>query len=177
MNTLLFLALSSGGEAFFVGVMTCLLFMGVSFLYNYLKPKAKNAANNVLLQVNPNNIDGLIKKGYNEISNKSYIAAIDSFQKAINLSKENNDAIAGIAIAYHFNKDYINSKKHIEEFQNLSTTDSFDNSMTSIITYLYGHLCYMDGKIEQAQTCKDNAKIMASIFPSATQIINELNLY
>jgi len=174
MNTLVIL--SGGGEALFVGFVIGLLSLLVSFIYKTLKPKVQQATTNILLNVNPNDVNSLIKKGYSEVSKKSYILAISYFQKALNLTPNNVDALAGIAFAYHLSKDYVNSKISIEAYQNSINSDSIDNSMTGIMTYLYGHHHYMEGNLEEAKTCKENSKVMASI-SNSLDIINSLNLY
>ena len=170
------LAYSNGGEALFVGLMTGLLVLLVSFIYNALKPKVQEAVTKITVNVDPNNVNGLIKNGYNELSKKNFPSAIESFQRAVNLSPNNCDALSGIAFAYHLNKDYINSKIAIETYQENASIDDAGNSMAALMTYLYGHHCFMEGNLEQAQTCKDNSKIMASL-SDAFHIINELNLY
>lgn len=175
----LFVLLSGGGEALFVGLAIGLLTLLVSFIYNSLKPKVQQVTTNIMVNVNPNDVKNLIKKGYFEIEKKEYTLAINYFQKAINIDSNNLDAISGVAFAYHMIKDYTNSKKYIEDFQNKATIDSIDYPLTAIITYLYGHICYMEGNIDQAVTCKENAIIMAKakLSDDTTIIINKLNLY
>lgn len=168
--------LSSGGEAGFVGLVIGLLCLLISFLYNTLKPKVQEATTNIKVSINPNDVDSLIKRAYSEISKKEYLLAINYFQRAIDLSSDNLDALAGIAFSYHLVKDYTNSKNAIEKYQNHATINTIDNSMAGIMTYLYGHHLFMEGNIEEAQTCKNNGKVMASI-SNSLDIINNLNLY
>jgi len=174
MNTLIIL--SGGGEALFVGFVIGLLTLLVSFIYKTLKPKVEQVTTNIMVNINPNDVNSLIKKGYSEVSKKNYTSAIDYFKKVIDITPNNLDALAGIAFAYHLNKDYVNSKASIEAYQNNMNVNTLDNSMAGVITYLYGHHHYMEGNLDEAKTCKDNGKIMASI-SNSLDIINNLNLY
>ena len=169
--------LSSGGEPLFVGLMIGLLTLLVTFIYNSLKPKVQDVATNIKVNINPNDVNSLIKKGYSEVSRKNYTSAIDYFRKALSLSPTNWDAYAGIAFAYHSIKDYPNSKTAIEAYQENVNIDTLDNSMAALMTYLYGHHYFMEGNFEQAKICKDNAKGMAIVSNVTMDIINDLNLY
>lgn len=168
--------LSSGGEAGFVGLVIGLLCLLVSFLYNVLKPKVQEATANIKVGINPNDVNSLIKKGYSAISKKEYSQAINCFERAIKNSPNNLDALAGIALTYHLEKDYIQSKTTIKEYQRLVSADSIDNPMTGIMTYLYGHHLFMEGNIEEAKVCKENAKIITSL-SNTYDIMMNLNLY
>jgi cytochrome c-type biogenesis protein CcmH/NrfG len=175
--TVLLSRYSSGGEAFFVGAVTALAFMLIAAIWHALKPVARKTATNIAVTVNPNNVNSLIKKGYFEMEKQHYRSAIDCFQKAINLAPDNNDVLAGITFAFHLQKDYVNSKIYIKKYRNNLHANTADNTTITIMTYLYGHHCFMEGNLEQAQRCKENAKTFAMVSDDAAEIINNLNLY
>jgi tetratricopeptide (TPR) repeat protein len=180
MNNLsIILSANDGGMKFITGGLSALFVWGIIALFNYLKSKVQSVATDISLKTDSNNVRTLIKKGSFEMSKNRYDSAIDYLHRAIELSSDNGEALALIAMAYHIKKDYINSKKHIELWE--ATKCDKDYSSIAIMTYLNGHHYYMEGKAEQAQNCKmsamDIANQLSIISDDAKEIINKLNLY
>ncbi|WP_332456281.1 tetratricopeptide repeat protein [Petrimonas sp.] len=173
-----YLVLSSGGgESFVVGALIAILAAIFIWLKNKSKPVRNMIATEIKLQVNPNDIGSIVKKGYAEIRANKLSSAMELFQKAVNLSHNNLDALAGIAYAYHLSKDYHNSKTAIEEYLKNIDPNNFDYSTGALVTYLNGHHFFMENKLEEAQNCKQNANKMSIFSEDIQEIITNLNLY
>lgn len=174
-----FFVLSSGGaESFVVGALIAILASIFILLKNKSKPVRDMITTEIKLQVNSNDVGSIVKKGYTEIRAKKLSSAIELFQKAINLSPNNCNALAGIALAYHLSKDYHNSKTAIEEYyQKNIDSGKFDYSTGALVTYLNGHHFFMENKLEEAQNCKQNANKMSIFSEDIQEIITNLNLY
>ena len=177
MISTILLSYSSSGEAGAAGPIIGILTLLAFWIYNLLKPKAKEIKSNIILNINPNNVKSLVEKGYLEISRKNFSSAVDYFQKALKLSSNSIDALVGVAFAYHLINDYPNSKAAIERYQENAVNGKLDDFSVALMTYLYGHHCYMEENFEQAQNCKENAKTFAILSDDAQEIIQSLNLY
>ena len=184
MNYLSIILSADGGLALLVGGFSALLIYGFIALFNYMKPKVESVTTDMSLKANPDNVKQLIKKGSFEMSKNRYDSAIEYYQRALELSPNNAEALTSIALAYHIKKDYINSKKQIEHYSGLISANLCEDNdiiCTSIMTYLNGHHFYMEGKNEKAQNCKSSAVEIAEsysvISEDAKVVINRLNLY
>jgi tetratricopeptide (TPR) repeat protein len=179
MNYLFIILSADGGMTFIMGGLAALFIWGIIALFNSLKPKVESVVTDISLNANPDNVKALIKKGSFEMSKNKWDSAIDYLQKALELSPNNAEALTSIALAYHIKKDYINSKKQIEHYIDLvsaSLCEDNDLTCTAIMTYLNGHHFYLEGKVEEAQNCKNSA-ISFAILDDAKEVINKLNLY
>ena len=182
METLIILGIlltgrPGGGEGVVLAVIGAIICTIVFWVVPKIISSGKDAASKILVEINPNDVKNLIKLGQKEVSKGNYNNAIDYYSRALNNEQFNIEALASIAFAYHMTKDYENSKKYIELFQEKFDGSKDDNSMALIMTYLYGHICLMEGKLEQSSNCKHNAMTLGQVDGGVLDIINRLNLY
>lgn len=167
----------SGGEGVFFAVFGAIVCTIIFWVVPKIISSGKKAASRLIVEINPNDVKNLIRLGQTEVSKKNYSGAIEYYLRALNNDQFNIEALASISFAYHMTKDYENSKKYIEIFQEHFDGSRDDNSMATILTYLYGHICFMEEKFEQSSNCKNNALAFAQVDQSVLDIINGLNLY
>lgn len=167
----------SGGEGIFFAVVIAIICTVFFWIIPKITSSTKKVASKILVEINPNDVKNLIKLGQAEVSKRNYRSAIEYYLRALNNDQFNIEALASISFAYHMIKDYENSKKYIEIFQDNFDGSKDDNSMAIIMTYLYGHICFMEGNLEQSSNCKQNAMALAEIDGGLLDIINGLNLY
>jgi len=167
----------SGGEGVFGAIVGAIILSIIFWIVPKIISSGKKAASKIIVEINPNDVKSLMQLGQAEVSKRNYSNAIEYYLRALNNDQFNIEALSSIAFAYHMKKDYKNSKKYIEIFQDNFDGSKDDNSMAIIMTYLYGHICFMDGNLEQSSNWKQTAIAFAQIDKGILDIINKLNLY
>jgi len=160
---------TSGGEGVFFAVVGAII---ITIIYSAItKISSSNSEKKLNKEIELSN------KAKEYFDNDNFINAIEYYLKVLNTDKNNIEALEGIALSYHLMKEYDNSKKYIDKFQ-----DIFDKIYTSgIITYLQGHFYFMEGNLEKASNCKQKAIEFGQsdniLHKGLLEVINRLNLY